>query len=123
MKLADDVWDVIKQYLHDRMGFDATQESRDWMEANMDITPFDGGAFVAMGNEFDLFVVPEKRCKWRIKTVGTQFLDQMFKHHDTMVIRIYEDNTPSLRLAKFFGFREVSREDGLIKMENSSWVV
>lgn len=123
MKLADDVWDVIKTYLHDRMGFDATQEARDWMEANMDITPFDGGAFVAMGNEFDLFVVPEKRCKWRIKTVGSKFLDKMFEHHDTMVIRIYEDNLPSIRLAGFFGFREVSREDGLIRMENSSWVV
>lgn len=123
MKLADDVWDVIKTYLHDRMGLDATQETREWMEQNFEITPFDGGAFVAMGNEFDLFVVPEKRCKWRIRTVGSKFLDQMAKHHDTIVIRIYEDNAPSIRLAKFFGFKEVNRKDGLIRMENSSWAV
>ena len=123
MRLADDVWDVIKTYLHDRMGLDATQEAREWMEQNFEITPFDGGAFVAMGNEFDLFVVPEKRCKWRIRTVGSKFLDQMAKHHDTIVIRIYEDNAPSIRLAKFFGFKEVNRKDGLIRMENSSWAV
>jgi hypothetical protein len=123
VKLADDVWDVIKTYLHDRMGFDATPEAREWMEENMEITPFDGGAFVAMGNEFDLFVVPEKRCKWRVREVIPKFLDKMSKRHDTMIVRIYEDNAPSLRLAKFFGFKEVSREDGLIRMENSSWVV
>jgi hypothetical protein len=123
VKLADDVWDVIKTYLRDRMGFDATQEAREWMEENMDITPFDGGAFVAMGNEFDLFVVPEKRCKWSIRGDGINFLNKMSKLHDTMVVRIYEDNKPSLRLAKGFGFKEVSREDGLIRMENSSWVV
>lgn len=123
MKFPDDVWEVIKKYLHDRMGLDATQEAREWMEKNFEITLFDGGAFVAKGNEFDLFVVPEKRCKWRIKTVGTRFLDQMFKRHDTMVVRIYEDNRPSLRLAKFFGFKEVSREHGLIRLENSSWAV
>lgn len=123
MKLADDVWDVIKTYLHDRMGLDATQEARDWMEENFDITPFDGGAFVAMGNEFDLFVVPEKRCKWSIRGDGINFLNKMSKLHDTMVVRIYEDNKPSLRLAKKFGFKEVSREHGLIRLENSSWVV
>jgi hypothetical protein len=123
VKLRDDVWEVIKTYLHDRMGFDATQEARDWMEENMDITPFDGGAFVAVGNEFDLFVVPEKRCKWSIRGDGIDFLNKMSKLHDTMVVRIYEDNTPSLRLAKKFGFKEVSREHGLIRLENSSWAV
>lgn len=123
MKLADDVWDVIKTYLHDRMGFDATQEAREWMEQNLEITPFDGGAFVADGNEFDLFVVPEKRCKWSVRGDGINFLNQMSKRHDTMVVRIYEDNKPSLRLAKGFGFKEVSREHGLIRLENSSWVV
>lgn len=121
MKLADDVWDVIKTYLHDRMGFDATQESRDWMEQNFDITPFNGGAFVAMGNEFDLFVVPERRGKWRIKTEISKFLSQMLERHDTIMIDIYEDNSPSLRLANFFGFKEVSRENGLIRLEKSSW--
>ncbi len=123
MKLRDDVWEVIKTYLHDRMGLDATQEAREWMEENFEITPFDGGAFVASGNEFDLFVVPEKRCKWSVRGDGINFLNKMAKLHDTMVVRIYEDNTPSLRLAKKFGFKEVSREHGLIRLENSSWVV
>jgi L-amino acid N-acyltransferase YncA len=47
----------------------------------------------------------------------------MTKLHDTMVVRIYEENKPSLRLAKGFGFKEVSRENGLNRLENSSWVV
>jgi hypothetical protein len=123
VKLADDVWEVIKKYLHDRMGFDATPESRDWMEKNMDITPINGGAFVASGNEFDLFVVPAKRRKGCIRRDGFAFLNRMSKLHDTMVVRIFEDNEPSLRLAKGFGFKEVSRDHGLIRLENSSWVV
>lgn len=117
MKLADDVWDVIKTYLHDRMGFDATQEARDWMEANMDITPFDGGAFVAKGNEFDLFVVPEKRGRWNIKGEITKYLDTMAKAHDTIIVKIYDDNDASLRLARFFGFMEISRDNGMVRLE------
>lgn len=117
MKLADDVWDVIKKYLHDRMGFDAPQEARDWMDQNLDITPFDGGAFVASGNEFDLFVVPQKRGKWKIRGEITKYLETMAKAHDTIIVKIYEDNDASLRLARFFGFNEVSRDNGLIRLE------
>jgi hypothetical protein len=117
VKLADDVWDVIKTYLHDRMGFDATQEAREWMEQNLEITPFDGGAFLAKDNEFDLFVVPEKRGRWNVRGTFTKYLETMAKAHDTIVVKIYEDNIASLRLAKGFGFNEVSRNNGLIRLE------
>jgi hypothetical protein len=107
----------MKTYLHDRMGFDAPPEARDWMEKNLDITPFDGGVFIAKDNEFDLFVVPEKRGKWRIREEITKYLDTMAKAHDTIVVKIYDDNDASLRLARFFGFNEVSRDNGMVRLE------
>lgn len=117
MKLADDVWQVIKDYIHQRRGVVVPNEAREWSEQNLEITPFDGGAFIAMGNEFDLFVVPEKRGKWNIRGEITKYLDTMAKAHDTIIVKIYEDNDASLRLARFFGFNEVSRNNGMIRLE------
>jgi hypothetical protein len=117
VKLADDVWDVIKEYVLQRRGVNVPNEAREWSEHNLKITPFDGGAFIANGNEFDLFVVPEKRGKWKIRGEITKYLETMAKAHDTIVVKIYDDNNASLRLARFFGFNEVSRDNGLIRLE------
>ena len=117
MKLHDDVWQVIKDYVLQRRGIVVPEEVREWAEQNLEITPFDGGVFLANGNEFDLFVVPEKRGRWNIKKEITKYLDKMGKAHGTIVVKIYEDNKPSLRLAHFFGFVEVGRENGMIRLE------
>lgn len=117
MKLADDVWQVIKDYVLQRRGVDVPDEARIWAEENLQITPFNGGVFIANENEFDLFVVPEKRGKWNIRGEITKYLDTMGKAHGTIIVKIYEDNDASLRLARFFGFNEVSRDNGLIRLE------
>lgn len=121
-KLPDDVWQVIKDHLLKYKGYEAPDDLRDKLEKNTDIELFDGGAFVAVGNEFDLFVVPEKRGRWRIRTVLKNYLDKMGRTHGKIVVRINEQNTPSLRLARGFGFKEISRENGTIRLENESWV-
>jgi len=117
VKLADDVWDVIKEYVLQRRGIELPEHVREWMDQNFQVTPFSGGAFVAKGNEFDLFVVPERRGKWRIRGEITKYLDTMAKAHDTIIVKIYDDNDASLRLARFFGFNEVSRINGMIRLE------
>lgn len=117
MKLPDNVWQVIKDYILQRRGVDVPEEAREWAEQNLQITPFEGGAFIANGNEFDLFVIPEKRGKWNIRGEITKYLDTMSKAHDTIIVKIYEDNDASLRLAGFFGFNEVNRDNGLIRLE------
>jgi RimJ/RimL family protein N-acetyltransferase len=117
VKLPDDVWQVVADYLRERRGIVAPLGLREWAEQNLDITLFDGGAILAKGNEFDLFVVPEKRGKWRIRSVIGDFLDTMLKKHEKIVVKIYEDNTPSLRLARGFGFKDVGRENGMIRLE------
>lgn len=117
MKLPDDVWQVIADYLLERRGIVAPLEVREWAENNLDITLFDGGAFLAHGNEFDLFVIPEKRGKWRIRSVLKDFFDAMLAKHEKIVIKIYADNAPSLRLALGFGFKEVGYENGMIRLE------
>ena len=121
-KLPDDVWQVIKDHLLKYKGYEAPDDLRDKLEKNTDIELFDGGAFVAMGNEFDLFVVPEKRGRWRIRSVLKNYLDKMGRTHGKIVVRINEHNMPSLRLARGFGFKEISRENGTIRLENESWV-
>jgi len=117
VKLADDVWDVIKDYVLQRRGVILPDTIREWMNENLEITPFNGGAFIAKGNEFDLFVVPEKRGKWNIRGEITNYLETMAKAHDTIIVKIYDDNDASLRLARFFGFNEVSRDNGMIRLE------
>jgi L-amino acid N-acyltransferase YncA len=41
----------------------------------------------------------------------------MLKKHEKIVVKIYEDNAPSLRLARGFGFKDVGRENGMIRLE------
>ena len=117
MKLPSDVWQVIKDHLRTYKGYEAPDELKDALEQTTQIELFDGGAFVAVGNEFDLFVVPEKRGRWRIRSIFGDYLDRMGQAHGKIVARIDERNTPSLRLARHFGFCEVSRENGVIRLE------
>ena len=117
--LTDDVWQVVKDYLLEHRGIDAPEELRSFLETQMVVTPFDGGAFIASGNEFDLFVVPERRGRWNIRGEITKYLRDMAAAHGTIVVKIYDDNVKSLRLAKFFGFTEISRNNGMIRLENS----
>lgn len=115
--LSDEVWQVIKDHLLTYKGFEAPDELRNTLEQTTQIEQFDGGVFIAIGNEFDLFVVPEKRGRWRIRSVIGEYLDRMGRMHGKIVARIDERNTPSLRLARHFGFYEVSRENGVIRLE------
>ena len=115
--LTDAVWQTIKDYLAQRKGKLVSDDMRQWLERNAQVTPFDGGAFIAIGNEFDLFVEPARRGRWRIRSTISQYLDRLGAVHGKIIARINEDNHPSLRLARHFGFQEVSRENGVIRME------
>ena len=119
MKLPDDVWQVIRDHLRTYKGFEASDGLKGALEQNAQIELFDGGAFIAVGNEFDLFVVPEKRGRWRIRSVVSDYLDRMGRLHGKIVARIDERNTPSLRLARHFGFYEISRENGVVRLEKN----
>lgn len=109
VKLHPDVWSVVADHLL-KLGFEPTDEVKQLIEDTADIVLFDGGAFIAYDNEFDLFVVPERRGKWRIRSEITKFLEQMACKHSTIAVRINQNNSPSLRLAYHFGFTEVGRE-------------
>jgi hypothetical protein len=118
--LSDDIWQVIKTHLREYKGYDEVPDGlRDALEQHTQIDVFDGGVFIAMGNEIDLFVVPEKRGRWRIRSVLGEYLDRMGRIHGKIVARIDERNTPSLRLARHFGFHEVSRDNGVIRLEKN----
>ena len=121
--INDELWETVKAYLKDRFGYTVSDESRSLLEKTTEVTPFDGGAFIASGNEFDLFVVPHKQGKWRIRSEITKYLMDMAKRYDTIVVKICEDNSKSLRLAKHFGFKEINRDDGMIRLEKQSWVI
>ena len=118
--LSEDVWQVIKEHLA-KEGFVCDDSVKKYIEENAEITPFNGGVFIAIGNEFDVFVVPEKRGKWNIRGEVTRFLANMAQTYDVALVRINEDNVKSLRLAKFFGFNEIERKDGVISLERKLW--
>ena len=111
MKLPDNVWQVIKHY------YQITDDLRSVIEEKAEIYLFDGGAFLSVGNEIDLFVIPEKRGCWRMRTEITKYLNTMNKRYGKIVERINECNNPSLRLAKHFGFNEISRENNVVRLE------
>jgi hypothetical protein len=118
--LSDEVWQVIKDYLA-KKGIVCDDKAKKIIEDNTEITPFNGGVFIAVGNEFDVFVVPEKQGKWNIRGEITRYLAKMAEKHDIAIVRINEDNVKSLRLAKFFGFDEVERKDGIVILERKLW--
>ena len=123
VKLPDDVWEVVLATLK---RFDGIQcddpKLRHYVEENCDITLFDGGAFIADGNEFDLFVVPEKRGKWAIRKEINQFLAKLAQEHSKAVIKIYPENKTSMRLALGFGFDPVRKDGRQIVLERPLWV-
>jgi len=121
--MTDELWETVKIYLKDRLNQNVSDDLRFVLEQSTEITQFDGGVFIASGNEFDLFVVPRKRGKWRIRSEISNYLMNMAKRYDTIVVRICEGNNKSLRLAKHFGFKEINRDDGVIRLEKQSWVV
>lgn len=123
MKLADDVWKVIVDTLqkYDDI-YCPSEELREYLERNAKITPFDGGVFIADGNEFDLFVVPEKRGKWAIRKEINQFLAKLAQEHKTAVVKIYPENKVSMRLALGFGFDPVRKDGKQIVLERPLWV-
>ena len=121
VKLTDDIWAVIYDTAVKYDKIAPNKNIRQYIEQNADITAFDGGVFVAIGNEFDLYVVPEKQAKWRIRDVLNDYLAKMTNKYGTLVVKIHQDNHKSLRLAKFFKFKEVSRIDGKLTLERKQW--
>lgn len=124
MKLPDDVWQVICDTLDKYDGLDCRNlpELRDYVETHTQITPFDGGVFIADGNEFDVFVVPEKRGKWAIRKEITKFLAKLAQEHSKAIVKIHEKNLRSLRLAVGFGFVPVGRNKrNKIILERPLW--
>ena len=123
VKLPDAVWDVICDTLAKFDGIECrSPELREYIETHAQITLFDGGAFVADGNEFDLFVVPERQAKWRIRKEISAYLATMAERYDTAIVKISERNTRSLRLARFFGFEDCGRDEwGKIFLEKKLW--
>lgn len=116
-KISNEIWAVIKEYLETVKGKQAPDILKDILEQHTEIEVFDGGVFIAMDNEFDLFVLPEKRGRWRIRTTISDYLNRMMQKHGTIIVSIDERNAPSLRLARHFGFNEVSRNNGVIRLE------
>ncbi len=117
MKLPDDVWAVIVDYCKTYELPEATPLVRKFIEEETNIDLFDGGCFISYHNEFDIYVVPKKRGYWRIRSTGEDFLNKLGEKYGKVIARIDERNSASIRLAKFFGFREVNRSGSIIKME------
>ena len=116
-QLPDTVWQTIKQYIQEYKGFIAPDALRAALEQTAEIELFDGGAFIAVGNEFDLFVVPEKRGRWRIRSQVRSYLARMTERHGRLVVKINANNTKSLRLARHFGFKQVAQQNDVIRLE------
>lgn len=123
MRLADDVWQVVLDTLAKYDGiYCPSPELKQYVEEHTQITPFEGGAFIADGNEFDVFVVPEKRAKWAIRREINSFLAKLAEEHSKAIVKIFPENKSSMRLAKGFGFEPVGTQGRQIVLERALWV-
>jgi hypothetical protein len=121
--IPDDVWQVIVEHYkkYDNVTYD--KEAKKAVEHRAKVINFDGGVFIVVGNEFDLFVSQARQGKWNVKHEITKVIESIAKDYPTAIIQIQKDNAKSLRLAKHFKFNEVSRNDGLIRLEKQLWAV
>jgi len=120
-KLTNEIWQVICDHLLKYEGIVGNDDIKRYIEDNTEITPFDGGVFINVGNEFDLFVEPKKRGNWRIRSTLETFFNTMAQKYDVAKASINKDNSTSLRLANFFGFKEVHRDGNDIILERKLW--
>lgn len=119
--LTDEVWEVIKEYLSVE-GVILTETQRAYLEDNTAILSFEGGAFIIVRNEIDLFISKRKRGKWNIKKEVNRMFKHIAKDYDVVIAKIRETNTVSLRLTKFFGFEVVGKEQDKFVLERKLWV-
>jgi len=116
--MTDEVWAVICETMAKYRGLIPSPDTRERIETGAEIEEFDGGAFVAIGNEFDLFILPERRGgRWRVRSTIRGYMRKMISRYGSAVVRIHRDNSESLRLAKGFGFAEIGHEGDMIRLE------
>jgi len=116
--MTDGVWAVICETMARYRGLIPSPDTRERIETGAEIEEFDGGAFVAIGNEFDLFILPERRGgRWRVRSTIREYVRKMIARYGATVVRIHRDNSASLRLAKGFGFTEIGHDGGMIRLE------
>jgi predicted PolB exonuclease-like 3'-5' exonuclease len=116
-KLNNEIWKVIKDTLLKYDNIKLPDKVKELIEQKTEIKEFNGGVFLSIGNEFDIFVVPERQGKWNIRGEVTKYLNEMTEKYGTLIVKIHQDNSRSLRLAKFFGFVEIANNNGEITLE------
>lgn len=120
MKIPDDIWLMMQDYYDQYFGMQLGADERENIENVCEVRPFNGGAFITLNEEFDLFVIPEMRGKWRIRTIFTNFINEMVARYGRVVATIHPCNYPSLRLAKGFGFKQIDvRGNGMLILEKA----
>lgn len=115
--IPDKIWQVIVDTEKKYGGFTPTDEHKKLVEEKADITSFDGGCFLSIGPEFDLFVLPERQGKWRIRGTINKFIGRILDEHGKAIVKINPGNKKSLRLALGFGFIPVGKDGEKITLE------
>lgn len=121
--IPQDVWEVIKETEEKYRGTRLTIMEKEKVEKEAKITLFDGGCFLSLGPEFDLFVIPERRGKWKIKKTISEYVGGLLKEYGFARVEINRRNTASLRLALWFGFIPVSENGDWSTLEVRKWAV
>jgi hypothetical protein len=119
--IPDDVWEVICKYYMDYFHIILASKEKSIIEDECDIYLFDGGCFLVRDSVCDLFVLPGRRGKWRIRSEVKKFLYSAHNKSGDLKIRVHDSNTVSLRLVKFFGFVEKSKNGDFIELERYKW--
>lgn len=120
-RLSDDVWAVVQDTMRRFKGWELNDSHRQLVEAQCEVIPFDGGAFVIRGCEVDLFVTPEKRGRWATRSLLDRVFGGLIRTHGKATCSVHPDNGVCLRFVRRLGFVEVSRTEQSVRLEMTQW--
>lgn len=106
--LPGDLVESIREYRELNFSLGLSPGQLNWLSKACVLYYFRGGAFLVLGNKFDLMVYKNFRGgRWGVRSVMPTFLKMMFEVHDVIEVSILKNNHACLRLALFFGFQIV----------------
>jgi hypothetical protein len=119
--IAPAVWEVIRQAIRQYKGIECTDRAREEIERRCVVRDFEGGAFVVLGNEIDCYVTPQMRGRWASRSLLREVIGGVIEEYGNAVCRIHRTNRESLTLARRLGFKEISMDGDVLKLELRTW--
>jgi len=119
-EISDPIWGTICETLSLYDGIDDYPGLREFVESKFELWGFPGGMFIVDGKEFDLYVEPARRGRWRMRETMLEFFKMMFDRHGSAAAKIHRENLRSIGFAIVSGMISAGLDGNKIILEASN---